>query len=372
MIKLERFTPTTADEWNQTILRFNDASILQSWEWAQIKRMNGWQPIFLRWINDDADCVASVCIHKKTVPIFGRLFGTCLMYAPRGPVLNWKDQPLTEQVFSDLQQFTREQHAIFLKIDPAVAVSSHVSKEMIFSATESDLQKRLISCGWVYSQDQLQFKNTVLLDLNLTEDILLERMKQKTRYNIRLADRKGVEVSIAGDDDLKELYRLYAETATRDGFVIRTRDYYLSVWRSLIEAGIAYPLIARYQGKIISGLILFVFGSTATYFYGMSTDQFREVMPNYLLQWEAIKLAKSKGCTVYDFWGAPDNFTDEDRLSGVYRFKEGFNGSIFLGIGAWDYPTSPLLYRLYTSVLPSILNIMRSGARKRIVGEVNG
>ena len=165
---------------------------------------------------------------------------------------------------------------------------------------------------------------------------------------------------------------MYAQTALRDGFIIRDEAYYLYVWNLLYEAGMAVPLIAEVDGKPVSAIILFVFAKKAYYFYGMSTGEHREKMPNHLLQWEAILLAKSLGCLVYDFWGAPDKYDEEDSMWGVYRFKEGFNGEILSGIGAWDYILNRALYTGYTQLIPAILKIMRRFGRKRLTKEVLG
>ena len=121
----------------------------------------------------------------------------------------------------------------------------------------------------------------------------------------------------------------------------------------------AKPLIAEVDGEIVAALILFYFAGTAWYLYGMSSIEHRDKMPNYLLQWEAIRLAKKMGCSTYDLWGAPDQFNDQDPLWGVYRFKSGLGGRVVRHAGAWDFPVNKNLYRLYTLVLPKILAILR-------------
>jgi lipid II:glycine glycyltransferase (peptidoglycan interpeptide bridge formation enzyme) len=130
-----------------------------------------------------------------------------------------------------------------------------------------------------------------------------------------------------------------------------------------MRAGLAQPLIAEVESEPVSALVLFTFGATAWYFYGMSRDAHREKMPNHLLQWEAIRWAKARGCTTYDFWGAPDELVETDSMWGVWKFKEGFGGAFVRHLGAWDYAPSPILYRLYTTVLPRVLNVMRRRGR---------
>jgi lipid II:glycine glycyltransferase (peptidoglycan interpeptide bridge formation enzyme) len=211
----------------------------------------------------------------------------------------------------------------------------------------------------------VQFCNTVLVDLTPPLNELLAGLKQKTRYNIRLAERKGVSVRSGSLSDLPQLYRMYAETSARDGFVIREQGYYQAVWSTFMQAGMAEPLVAEVEGEMAAGLILFSFAGRAWFLYGMSRDVHREKMPNYLLQWEAIRRTKESGCRTYDLWGAPDAFDESDPLWGVYRFKEGFNGQVVRHIGAWDLPVKPVIYRLYTQTLPRILDVMRRRGKKR-------
>jgi peptidoglycan pentaglycine glycine transferase (the first glycine) len=191
-------------------------------------------------------------------------------------------------------------------------------------------------------------------------------MKQKTRYNIRLAQKKGVSVRQGSEADIDLLYRMYAETSQRDGFVIRSKDYYEMVWRAFMRAGMAFPLIAEVDGEAVAGLFLFTFAAKAWYLYGMSREVQREKMPNYLLQWEAMRAAKAAGCLNYDLWGAPDVFNESDSMWGVYRFKEGLGGTVIRTLGAWDFTPRPLVYGIYTSLLPRILDIMRRRGKVRV------
>jgi lipid II:glycine glycyltransferase (peptidoglycan interpeptide bridge formation enzyme) len=219
--------------------------------------------------------------------------------------------------------------------------------------------------GWRFSDEQVQFRNTVLIDLTPDLDRLLANMKQKTRYNIRLAERKGVTVRTGATADLPLLYQMYAETARRDDFVIRDESYYLSLWTTMLAAGLAEPLLAEVDGEPVAGVVIFRFAGRAWYMQGMSRPAHREKMPNYLLQWEAMLRAKASGCTVYDLWGAPDEFVESDPLWGVYRFKEGLGGQVSRGLGAWDLPIKPLAYRLYTQILPAVLERMRRRGKER-------
>jgi len=142
----------------------------------------------------------------------------------------------------------------------------------------------------------------VFIDLQRDEEEILASFKQKTRYNIRLAERKGVRVREVNESELPLLYRMYAETAVRDGFVIRHEAYYTQLWSAFMQAGLAKALIAEVEGEPVGGLVLFYFAGVSRYMFGMSSELARERMPNYLLQWEAIRLSKALGCYTYDMW----------------------------------------------------------------------
>ncbi|NQU29485.1 MAG: peptidoglycan bridge formation glycyltransferase FemA/FemB family protein, partial [Anaerolineae bacterium] len=199
-----------------------------------------------------------------------------------------------------------------------------------------NLQLTLDKRGWRFSDDQIQFRNTVLVDLSASEDGILARMKQKTRYNIRLSGRKGVTMRVGASDDWAMLYKMYAETSVRDGFAIRDEEYYLTVWQNFQPSNLqpvtktpaCEPLIAEVDGEAVAAIFVFYFAERAYYVYGMSTTLYRNKMPTYLLQWEAMKRAKSRGCAVYDLWGAPETFDESDSLWGVFRFKQGLGGEI--------------------------------------------
>jgi lipid II:glycine glycyltransferase (peptidoglycan interpeptide bridge formation enzyme) len=197
-------------------------------------------------------------------------------------------------------------------------------------------------------------------------------MKQKTRYNIRLAEKKGVVVRQGSINDFDSIYEMYAETSVRDGFIIRPKEYYFQLWDSFIQAGMAIPLIATVQGDPVGVLFLFYFNKKSYYLYGMSRDVHREKMPSYILQWEAIKLSKSLGCEIYDLWGAPDVFNPSDRMWGVYKFKEGLGGEVIQTLGAYDFPTSKIAYTIIQEALPKIQSLARKIRGRQIRDDLAG
>jgi lipid II:glycine glycyltransferase (peptidoglycan interpeptide bridge formation enzyme) len=228
------------------------------------------------------------------------------------------------------------------------------------------LQRR----GWRYSADQVQFKHTGYSDLTVGEETLLAQMKQKWRYNVRLAEKRGVTVRQGSEQDFAAFYALYAETGARDGFLIRPYNYYASTWRTFLRsqeeadnpAG-GVLLLAEHADdpQPLAGLFLLRYGRRAWYFYGASSERHRRDMPNYLLQWEAMRWSLAQGCTVYDWWGAPTHPDDpNDPMQGVWQFKQGFGAGLQPHIGAWDFAVSPPLYALYQETMPAVLAWMRS------------
>ena len=358
---LERLDIKDAAQWNRMIETLPGAHALQTWQWAEVKSKFGWEPFPLVW-RDQNDTVTAACLvlRRRISPdVFAMRLG--VMYAPRGPLLDWSDTGLAEQVLKDLQTFAKKQGAIFIKIDPDLPLGWGVPG---VESAESHpvglgVKEMLESSGWVFSDEQIQFRNTVEVDLLPDEEDLLMRMKSKTRYNIRLAEKRGVSVRPGSTADVDLLYGLYAHTAVRDDFLIRNKTYYQTVWQTFFDAGLAQPLIAEVEGQPVGGVIIFRFGGRAWYFYGMSLDEHREKMFNYALQWEAMRTAKVAGCHTYDLWGAPDEFNEDDPLWGVYRFKDGFGGQVVRTLGAFDFPVRPVLYQLYSQILPKILGWMR-------------
>jgi len=328
-------------QFDALLLRLARPHILQSSHWAALKAPL-WQSQAFIWEERATPlAVASVLTRR-----LGRL-PVKVQYVPKGPIV--ADRPgVWERVLAGLEHHAREKHTLFIKIDPDIDADSAAGQALI------DLLKRR---GWRFSPEQIQFRNTVISDLRPDEDSMLAAMKAKTRYNIRLAARRGVQVRTSAD--FETFYRLYAETAQRDGFLIRPRPYYLRVMQRLQGAGLGQLLLATVEEQAIAGVFLFRFGPTAWYFYGASSNQHRRLMPNYLLQWQAMCWAKAQGCSTYDWWGAPDELDESDPMWGVYRFKVGFGGTLRRWIGAWDYTPRPTLYRIYTRAMPRILDLMR-------------
>jgi len=355
------------DTWDTTLAELPGAHILQTVEWGQLKAFVGWKPIYKSWTGADGRVVAAAMVLQREIPTRGFAARFRILYSPKGPILDWGDIELRNRVINDLAQLARKLGAVFIKVDPDVIVGTGVpeSGEQQTEPVGEAVTRDFLNLGWRLSDSQVQFKNTFLIDLTCDDATLLARMKQKTRYNIRLAQRKGVQTRLGNVEDLDLIYRMYAETSLRDGFTIREKGYYIRAWGTFMEKGLADLLIAEVEGEPIAGLVLFRFGGKAWYMYGMSCAMHREKMPTYLLQWEAMQRAKVMNCSMYDLWGAPDQFSETDPMWGVYRFKEGLGGKVVRTNGAWDYPVSKPLYHLYNQVLPRLLNLLRKRGKEQ-------
>ena len=299
--------------WDAYALAMPEPHILQSWAWGETKAQTGWRARPLAWGEQApvprssnrfaAWAVASLLIRR----LAGRA-PVAVAYAPKGPLLDWSDEALRARVVRDLEVEARKARALFVKIDPDVAAGSPEGDAVV-----ALLKRR----GWTFSQEQIQYRNTMISDLTPDEDALLAAMKPKWRYNIRLAERKGARVCAGTLADLPIFYAMYAETGARDGFLVRPFSYYEAIWARFMADGLAHLLLAEVEGRPVAGLILFRYGPTAWYFYGASTSEGRDLMPNHALQWAALRWAKREGCVRYDWWGAPDALDESDPMWGV-------------------------------------------------------
>ena len=387
-----------SNPWNSIISKIPNPHFLQTYEWGQVKAKYGWSPLYAVWDADgrwkvESDPallstfhspVAAALILKRQILRNGFAARLSILYSPKGPLLDWANEALRTRVLNDLQSFAKKQGAIFLKMDPDVVLGTGVpaSEDEVVDANGQLVMNELKRRGWGYASDQIQFKNTVLIDLNPTEEEMLASMKQKTRYNIRLAEKKSVNLRVGTKDDLPILYKMYAETSVRDGFVIRDEGYYKTVWELFMRSQVedsqlsnlptCEPLIAEVDGEPVAAIFVFYFAGRAYYVYGMSHNAHREKMPTYLLQWEAMKRARAKGCTIYDLWGAPDVFDESHSMWGVYRFKEGLGGKVVRTLGAWDFAPSPLWYKMYSEIIPRVLDVMRSRGKSKTKQSLGG
>lgn len=321
-------TVLTRSEWDAFLSHFPQAHLLQTSEWGELKIPFGWAPERIRVGESGAQVLF------RQLPL-----GFSIAYIPKGPLgADWMG------LWPEIDRLCKARRSIFLKVEPDA-----------WSEQESEHQAYLK--GFVPARP-IQPRRTLVIDLTGSEEAWLARMKQKTRYNIRLAQKK--DVVVRESSDLGEFQRLMQTTGERDGFGVHSLEYYQRAYQLFSASGRVAILQAEYQGRALAALMVFAAGERAWYLYGASSDEERNRMPTYLLQWEAMRWAMAHGCQSYDLWGVPDE--DEttleaqfeqrsDGLWGVYRFKRGFGGKLMRAARSWDKVYQPLLYRVYQKYL---------------------
>ena len=208
--------------WDERIAALPGAHLLQTVEWAQVKANVGWKATPMLWRDENESIAAAAMVLTRTMRLLQMGPKVSVCYVPRGPMLDWGDHGLQMRVFSDLLDFARRQKALFLKIDPELKLGIGVpgTEGAVEDVIGQQVLEEMKTSGWHFSNSQVQFRNTVLLDLAGSEEDWLKCMKQKTRYNLRLAQRSGMIVRAANESELPQIYKMYAETSVRDGFVI--------------------------------------------------------------------------------------------------------------------------------------------------------
>jgi len=311
--------------------------LLQCWAWGEFKSAFGWSVVRVA-VEDGGELVAGAQILLRRLPY------RCLAYVPKGPCLEPSNQRHAESLWRAVHRVARDRGAIALKVEPEWRDGA---------GTEW-----LTGVGLRSSAQTIQPRRTITVDLDVDESTLLARMKSKTRYNVRLSSRKGIEVAEGSDGDLGRFYELMRATGERDRFAVHSEGYYRAAWEALAAEGRGVLLVARYEGEAVAGIMVFAFGASAYYFYGASSNRHRNRMPNHALQWAAMLWAKERGCRQYDLWGVPDEEPGSPTaaLTGVQRFKEGFGGTPVRYIGAYD--------RVYSRSLYAILNLAWSARRR--------
>lgn len=338
-------------EWDTFVTTHNQGHLLQSWGWGTLKTGAGWHPLRVAlWDTQDEKIVAGAQLLRRTLAHLPPRLGH-LAYIPKGPLLDWT-QPqdarlfpteLSGLFFAQLLSFVRKHGAIALQIELPLEADQETAT--FASRTLTSLHFRPVR--------PVQPARTILLDLTPGEETLLAAMKEKWRYNIRLAGRKGVQVRAARSlEDVRAWYSLLQITSQRDAFGIHTFDYYRRAWQLFAPLNQAQLLLAEYEGQALAGIFVGCMARKALYLYGASGNEHRNLMPNYLLQWEAIRWAKSQGATSYDFWGIPETDDAGEALAGVYRFKSGWGGRVARFACNYEHVFHPLTMRLAQKFVP--------------------
>ncbi len=321
-------------DWNHFLESHPHAHVLQTGEWGELKSAFGWDAV--RIVSGDA----GVQILFRKLPL-----GFTVAYMPK-PVADDGQWTMDDGFWEEVDSVCKKHRAIFLKVEPDTwddqpLNMDHGPRSMV-------------------SPHNIQPPRTIVVDIRGTEDEILARMKQKCRYNIRLAEKKGV--TVRAWDDLDGFHKLMTVTGGRDGFGVHSLEYYRRAYKLFHPTGMAELLVAEFEGKPLAALMVFARGHRAWYVYGASNDEERNRMPTYLLQWAAIQWARAKGAEEYDLWGVPDEEevkleaefeSRHDGLWGVYRFKRGFGGALKRSQQAMDRVYNSLLYWAYLKFIGS-------------------
>lgn len=327
-----------ADRWDGFVAASPCGHILQTSPWGALKSRFGWTDERVGLVRGGEVVAGAQVLYRRLPAGLG-----CLAYVPKGPLVDWSDEEQLTALLATLERAVRARGGIVLTVEPDLP--DHPRH-----------RERLRALGFRPSLfTAVQPRRTLVIDISPPEEDVLMGMKSKTRYNVRLAGRKGVTVREATAADLPAFHALMKATAERDNFGVHLPAYYETAYRLFAPRGWTCLLLAEVEEEPVAAVMVFALPPRSWYFYGASANAHREKMPTYLLQWEAIRWAKSLGCTSYDMYGVPDEdretleaeFTRRsDGLWSVYRFKRGFGGELVRSVGAWDRVYAPARYWL--------------------------
>lgn len=309
----------------------SNGHFLQSPRWANVKSKWDWRGIL---IYRKGVLTGAMSLLIRHIPLAGSI-----LYAPRGPVCNREDPTILSEFFDAVKKLARDHRALIFYLDPD---EPDTDQELRRTLTSLGFQEKS-HAGFGNLQPQYVFRLNIS---SITEDALFQSFSPKTRYNIRLARRKGVTVTeysgadIIPEDALTCFCALMETTGQRDGFRVRDREYFRKLLQSMKDNSRLF--IAYYQEQPTAGAIEIIYGNKAWYLYGASGNEHRDKMPNYLLQWSMIRYAIARGCTLYDFRGVPGELSKNNPLYGLYQFKKGFGGAYTKFSGLFSYTFRPI------------------------------
>lgn len=324
-------TKENLDALDKFIKSNKKGSFMQSKMWADIK--SNWKNEIVVSYDENSNINGTMSILIRKVPFIGKT----LMYSPRGPVCDIHNEKVMYTLFDSAKELAKKYKAYVLKIDPDV-----ISADEEFKAIVKKYGFRVQKPTKNFEGIQPRFVFRLNVE-NKTEDEIFAAFHNKTRYNIRVAVKKGVTVSVGNRNDLKRFHEIMQETGTRDDFVIRNLEYFEKMYDIMAPTDNLRLYLAHFEDKIVAGTIAIKYGDKVWYLYGASSNSYRNVMPNYLLQWEMIKWAIEAKCRIYDFRGVSGDIDENNPLYGLYRFKKGFSGDFTEFVGDIDYVYSPFV-----------------------------
>lgn len=326
------------EKYQQFIKQQDLAYLQQDLVWTFVK--NNWDYDIIVSLDKKNEIRGSALVLARKIPFLKH----SLLYCPRGPIIDKKADLYNtlNDLLIGINQIAKERKAFVLKADPAIVENEEINEVLKkFNITVHNNNKNFSG---------IQPQNVCVLDIEKrTEEEIFNSFHSKTRYNIRLAERKGVKIRKGTISDLESFYKIMLETAKRDNFKTRTFLYFYNLLTetSLFEENVEL-FIAEYEDKIISGGIFVKYGNQMEYLYGANSNEYRNVMASYLLQWEMIKYAKKENLKLYNFGGISGEIDNENNpLYGIYRFKKGFDTQIITYMGEWNVVFNPVINSIY-------------------------
>lgn len=345
----EFINETTLNEYEEFISSHPKGHFLQSYKWAKVKDSWKWEAVAVR--NKEGKIIGAFSVLIRKLPVLPHT----LMYSARGPVCDVHDKNVLAELEQGAEALAKKYKAYAFTLDPDVLSSDtdfiENMKAVGFSHKPGDKDFDGIQPNYVF--------RLAIKDKN--KEDLLAAFHSKTRYNLRLSERKGVTVKLCGKEMLGDFSRIMLETGNRDGFITRPQIYFETMMDVLGENCRLY--MAFLEDKPIAGTLAIRYGNKVWYLYGASSNEHRNVMPNYLLQWRMIEWAVESGCEIYDFRGVSGDISPNNPLYGLYNFKKGFGGDFceFCGEFTKIYNKSVNFY------VNSMLGTMRTVRRKLVL-----
>ncbi len=322
------------EEYTEFLTNHDRCNFQQSLEWAKVK--DNWKSEVILSENADGKINGALQVLIRKIPIFGNL-----MYSARGPICDIHNSDVLKQLTEGAKLLAKKYNSFVLMVEPDIKTDDMEFRDII------------VKNGFEIKDDAKDFKDEIQprfvfrLDIKgKTEEEVFNNFHSKTRYNIRLASKKGVVVKEGTREDLKDFHNIMVETGKRDDFIIRPLEYFEKMYDELAPKHMKV-LMAYHDGKPIAGIIPIMYGKKVWYLYGASSNKDRNLMPNYLLQWTMIQEAIKNNCDMYDFRGVSGVVDENHPQYGLYRFKKGFGADFTEFIGEVYLPFKPLTYKLY-------------------------
>lgn len=303
---------------------------LQSWEWGEFRKQTGVKVERVGFF-EKSKIIGGIQVSFHPIPILGRTLG----YLPKAPMPD-------EEQLAVLEQLGKRHNALFVKLEP------DISQPIGTPSAHNAIAKFLIDHKCVPGRP-LFTKYTFKLDLTQSNEKLMEHLNSKTRYNIRLAQRKGVQIfENTSAEGMEQYIEILKETTSRQGFYAHSPEYFRKLWKTVGGSGMLRIFNAVYENTVVACWVMFIFNGVLYYPYGASRSIYREVMASNLLMWEMIQFGKNNGCHSFDMWGAlGPNPNEKDPWYGFHKFKLGYGATLMEFLGTYDLVLDPVMYKVF-------------------------